>query len=91
MVKVMVRNQSWKQGKWDEFGTYPDKAQAERAAKELSAEAARELTGLIYKVVTPAEEARKQRANASRRARHDALTSLGLTRVRGNLGGVYYE
>jgi hypothetical protein len=26
-----------------------------------------------------------------RRARHEAYTACGLTRVRGNLGGTYYE
>jgi hypothetical protein len=29
--------------------------------------------------------------NANRRARHEAMTSLGLNRVKGALGGVYYE
>ena len=29
--------------------------------------------------------------NANRRAKHEALTSLGLVRVKGALGGVYYE
>ena len=29
--------------------------------------------------------------NAKRRERHAALTSLGLKRVKGALGGVYYE
>ena len=29
--------------------------------------------------------------NANRRERHAALTSLGLKRVKGALGGVYYE
>lgn len=33
----------------------------------------------------------KDRRNAARRARHAAYTDLGMTRVRGNLGGVYYE
>lgn len=36
-------------------------------------------------------KAKRARANAARRARHEALTSLGLTRVKGALGGVYYE
>lgn len=34
---------------------------------------------------------RNAKARANRRARHDVLTSLGLVRVRGALGGVYYE
>jgi len=34
---------------------------------------------------------RRERAKAMRRARHEVLTSLGLTRVRGACGGVYYE
>lgn len=29
--------------------------------------------------------------NADRRARHQALLDLGLVRVRGNMGGTYYE
>ena len=31
------------------------------------------------------------RRNANRRAKHAALTSLGLKRVKGALGGTYYE
>jgi len=38
-----------------------------------------------------AEGLKRSRARAMRRARHEALTSLGLTRVRGACGGVYYE
>jgi hypothetical protein len=35
---------------------------------------------------------RKKAINNMKQAiKHDALTSLGLTRVRGNLGGTYYE
>lgn len=34
---------------------------------------------------------KKALAALARAAKHDALTSLGLTRVRGNLGGTYYE
>lgn len=33
----------------------------------------------------------KRAKNAARRECHAAMTDLGLTRVRGNLGGVYYE
>lgn len=33
----------------------------------------------------------KTKARIQRRERHDALKSLGLTRVRGACGGVYYE
>lgn len=33
----------------------------------------------------------KERKNAARRGRHEAYTSLGLKRVKGALGGVYYE
>ncbi len=29
--------------------------------------------------------------NKARRERHEMLTSLGLTRVKGSLGGTYYE
>lgn len=32
-----------------------------------------------------------ERKNAARRERHEVLTSMGLKRVRGALGGVYYE
>lgn len=31
------------------------------------------------------------RANRHSRERHEALTSIGLKRVKGNLGGTYYE
>lgn len=34
---------------------------------------------------------RRVRARQMRKERHDVLTSLGLKRVRGALGGVYYE
>jgi uncharacterized Zn finger protein (UPF0148 family) len=34
---------------------------------------------------------RKEARAAQRRARHEALTSCALVRVRGALGGVYYE
>lgn len=33
----------------------------------------------------------KERKNAARRGIHEAYTSLGLKRVKGALGGVYYE
>lgn len=33
----------------------------------------------------------KLKKNRDRRAKHSALTSLGLKRVKGSLGGVYYE
>lgn len=36
-------------------------------------------------------EAQRQRRNRNARERHQAMTDLGLRRVRGNLGGVYYE
>lgn len=32
-----------------------------------------------------------QRRKENRRDRHEALTSLGLVKVRGALGGIYYE
>lgn len=35
--------------------------------------------------------ARRKRINSNRRARNDAMRSLGLVRVRGALGGVYWE
>jgi hypothetical protein len=33
----------------------------------------------------------RMRRNRNRRARHEAMTSLGLKRVKGTLGGTYYE
>ena len=36
-------------------------------------------------------EAQRQRHNRNHRERHQAMTDLGLKRVRGSLGGVYYE
>lgn len=36
-------------------------------------------------------EASRQRRNRNARERHSALTGLGLVKVRGALGGVYYE
>jgi len=35
--------------------------------------------------------AKREKANARRRARNQALRDLGLVRVRGALGGVYWE
>jgi hypothetical protein len=37
------------------------------------------------------EQATKDRKNAARRAKHQAYTDCGMKRVRGALGGVYYE
>lgn len=37
------------------------------------------------------ERARKDRKNAARRAKHQAYLDCGMKRVRGALGGVYYE
>lgn len=34
---------------------------------------------------------RNKRQRENRKARHDALTGLGLKRVKGALGGTYYE
>ena len=34
---------------------------------------------------------KRDRANKTRRERHELLTSLGLKRVKGALGGTYYE
>lgn len=36
-------------------------------------------------------EAARQRRNRNARDKHEALTSLGLVRVRGSLGGTFYE
>jgi len=33
----------------------------------------------------------RERRERDRKGRHEALTSLGLIRVRGAMGGVYYE
>ncbi len=38
-----------------------------------------------------ARKHKSQIATSARRARHDAYMSLGMVRVRGALGGVYYE
>lgn len=37
------------------------------------------------------KDAKRERRNRARRDRHAVLTSLGLKRVRGSLGGIYYE
>ena len=43
-------------------------------------------------VIKAGREIKNQvRRNANRRAKHAALTSLGLKRVKGALGGTYYE
>ena len=34
---------------------------------------------------------KRNRANANRRARNDVMRDLGLVRVRGALGGIYWE
>ena len=39
----------------------------------------------------PAEDIRRARRNARRRERDDIRRSLGLVKVRGALGGVYWE
>lgn len=36
-------------------------------------------------------QTKRDRENRARRARHAAYTDLGMVRVRGALGGVYYE
>jgi len=38
-----------------------------------------------------AKRRKTKRANDNRKARDSALRSLGLTKVRGNLGGTYWE
>lgn len=35
--------------------------------------------------------AARKKANSARKARESALRSLGLTKVRGSMGGVYWE
>lgn len=41
---------------------------------------------------TPVDaKAKRQRRNANRRARDEAMRSLGLTKVRGAMGGTYWE
>ena len=54
------------------------------------------LTGIEYPMTEETfnarrERARKDRRNRVRRERREALTSLGLKRVKGAMGGVYYE
>lgn len=34
---------------------------------------------------------KRVKSNEAKRARHQAMTDLGLVRVNGNLGGTYYE
>lgn len=48
-----------------------------------------ELMGLYLQAVRV--EKKRIAKNAARRGRHAAMTSLGLKRVKGALGGVYYE
>ena len=43
----------------------------------------------LFRPLTQAEK--RQRANSSARAKHEALTSLGLVRVKGSNGGTFYE
>lgn len=44
------------------------------------------------RICQPCADKRKaEKRNASRRARHQAMLDLGLVRVRGALGGIYYE
>jgi len=38
-----------------------------------------------------ADREAKDRKNAARRAKHQAYTDCGMKRVKGALGGVYYE
>ena len=45
----------------------------------------------VYRCDCATCKARRDRKNAGARARHHAMTGLGLQRVRGGLGGVYYE
>jgi len=52
---------------------------------EPAAPVSAELAADVRKAATLARRRR------SRKARHEALTGLGLVRVRGALGGVYYE
>lgn len=46
-----------------------------------------------YNAATVAYQAavKAEKANKARRDRHAAMTSMGLKRVKGALGGVYYE
>lgn len=41
--------------------------------------------------IAPKKPTKAERARAARRARTEALRSMGLVRVRGALGGVYWE
>ena len=47
-------------------------------------------TGRLY-CAEHADAIRQNIKNAKARARHQAMTDLGMVRVRGSLGGVYYE
>ena len=46
---------------------------------------------IAYKIRLTDAETKRIRRNATARARHDAYTSCGLVRVKGALGGTYYE
>ena len=46
---------------------------------------------IAYREAQGKYDAAKARRNESRRAYHDAMTSCGLVRVKGALGGTYYE
>lgn len=51
-------------------------------------------TGFIFKSLTQKEAEylyKKERQGYNRKLREEALASLGLVKVRGALGGVYYE
>ena len=47
--------------------------------------------GYNYTEYLNEKKAKAEKRNFSRRAKHEALISLGLNRVRGALGGTYYE
>jgi hypothetical protein len=61
-------------------------------AANLAASMIFDATGIVVGIeAVPSEEEKRAKRNAARRAKHAAYTSCGMKRVRGALGGVYYE
>ena len=73
---------------WDfRFGFFPREVAYKRDAEELAAEARSK--GGIDVSITP--DAKTLKARARRKATADAYASNGMVRVKGALGGTYYE
>ena len=61
-------------------------AGANRTAEDIAA--SREKAG---QMLEKANKEARERKNAARRARHQAYLDCGMKRVKGSLGGTYYE